>query len=501
MPYQVIYRPKGAPEERLLLVGVFQDDLYAALRRKSWLVEQVLDGREALQEAARREYGVVLCSLRMDGAWGLDVLEAILKADPLTPVLISTHERNPRIVVEAMRRGAFDYVVEPYADLAYVLDALARAVRHRAALRRGRALREELGRGTGPLFAELLGRSDALRELCERVRQVAPAPAPVLLEGESGAGKELVARALHQGGTRRHGPFVAVHCGAISESLLESELFGHEKGAFTGAESTRVGVFEAARGGTLFLDEIGHTSPACQTKLLRVLESNAIRRVGASRELGVDVRVLSATNAPLAGLVAAGRFRQDLFYRLNVITLRVPSLRERREDIPLLSHAFAERFAQEAGKPFAAFTDAALAALAAHPFPGNVRELRNAIERAVVFSRGPVIGSADLPESFRNPLPRPGAEEEYAGGVDSRGALSEMAAREANRVLSGVPAAPSLETCLAQIEKSCIERALLLSGGNRSRAAKLLKLKRTTLLQKMARLDLGGSKVPRRRRS
>ena len=299
MPLTLLHRPKGTPEERLLLIGGFGPEFCDTLKQTRWLVEEVLDGGEALAQAARLEYGVVLCSLRMTGAWGLDVLDAILKADPLTPVIMSTHERSPKVIVEAMQRGAFDYVTEPYEDNAHVVNVLRRAVKRRAALRRAQALHAELGSAGGAPLDELIGRSPAMRELCARIRQVAPAQSPVLIEGESGSGKELVARAIHQCSPRRHGPFVEVHCGAIPETLLESELFGHEKGAFTGAESTRIGVFEAAHGGTLFLDEIGLTSPNCQAKLLRALEAGAIRRVGASRELSVDARVLSATNEPL----------------------------------------------------------------------------------------------------------------------------------------------------------------------------------------------------------
>lgn len=489
MPVKVIHKPKARDAERVLLIGGFQEDFYAPLRETAWHVEEIVDGREALEHAARREYGVVVCSLRMEGAWGMDVLDAILKADPRTPVIMSTHEQSPKIVVEAMQRGAFDYVIEPYADIPYVLRVIERAVRRRGALRQGRVLRETLKASDASFLDELVGRSPALRELCERIRQVAPAQAPVLVEGESGAGKELVARAVHKGSARRHGPFIAVHCGAIPESLLESELFGHEKGAFTGADATRVGVFEAANGGTLFLDEIGLTSPACQARLLRVLESGAIRRVGANREFPVDVRVVSATNEPLAGLVDAKRFRQDLFFRLNVVSLRVPALRERREDIPLLCHFFAEKSAAEAGKPFEAFSLAALDALQAYAFPGNVRELRNVVERAVVFSRGPVIGTPELPEQIRNLAAR--APE--AGGESP---ASLLTARDAYLALNSGKDGPSLDERLLAIERTLIEEALGICDGNRSRAAKLLKINRTTLLQKMARLKLDVRPMP-----
>ena len=284
MPYQILHDPGPKARERLLLIGGFDQAFYAALKKSDLLVEEVLDGKEALECAAQRQYGVVICSLRMAGVWGLDVLDAILRSDRLTPVIMSTALQDPKVVVEAMQRGAFDYIIEPYRDLPAVLRTIERAVRRRATLREGRALRDALA-GETRFFKELVGRSAALRELCERIRQAAPMPSPVLIEGESGTGKELVARAIHQASLRAGGAFVALHCGAIPENLLESELFGHEKGAFTGADSTHVGVFEEAHGGTLFLDEIGLMSRPCQGSLLRVLENGLLRRVGASREL------------------------------------------------------------------------------------------------------------------------------------------------------------------------------------------------------------------------
>ena len=477
MPYVVIHRPKS-PRERLLLIGGFTEDFYDRLRKTDFFVEEVFDGKEALDCAAQREYGVVICSLRMDGAWGLDVLDAIIKADPLTPVIMSTHEQSPRIVVEAMQRRAFDYLVEPYQDMDAVMATIERAVRRRAALREGRAVRDVLASGHARFFEALVGKSAALRELCERIRQVAPAHSPVLLEGESGTGKELAARAVHVASNRRSGPFVAVHCGAIPENLLESELFGHEKGAFTGADSTRVGVFEEAHGGTLFLDEIGLTSRACQARLLRVLESGAIRRVGASREFNVDVRIVAATNEPLEQLAAAKTFRQDLLYRLNVVTLRLPPLRERPDDIPLLCYHFAERFAREAGKPFEAFSPEALETLSRHAFPGNIRELRNIVDRAVVFSRGPVIGVSDLPESVRSAPTTHDSSLNRAGNIV--------------RAVEDLPDA-GLDARLRSIEKSLIENALLRVGGNRSRAAKILKINRTTLIEKISRLNIAAT--------
>jgi DNA-binding NtrC family response regulator len=483
MSYVVLHRPpspKGAFRERLLLIGGFQPEFYEALKKTDLFVEEVLDGAEALACAAQREYGVVVCSLRMAGAWGLDVLDAILKADPSTPVIMSTAEQSPQVVVEAMRRGAFDYVIEPYVDLPGILRVIDRAVARRLALRDGKRLRDMLAGKEVRFFEDLVGNSTPLRELCEQVRQVAPTLSPVLIEGPSGSGKELIARAIHGAGARRGQAFISVNCGAIPENLLESELFGHEKGAFTGADSTRVGLFEEAHGGTLFLDEIGLMSPPCQGKLLRVLEGGVIRRVGASREFQVDVRVVAATNEPLHELAAQKRFREDLFYRLNVVALRVPSLAERREDVPLLSYHLAERFSKAAKKPFEAFSPKALAALSAYQFPGNVRELRNIVERAVVFSRGPVIGLQDLPEQIRRlaELPESAVASEAA-----------TAARDAH-VLNASAHDMGLDERLRRIELELIKDALRRAKGNHSQAAKLLQIKRTTLLQKLARLGL-----------
>jgi DNA-binding NtrC family response regulator len=488
MPYVIFHQPKK-PRERLLLIGGFQPDLYEALKKTDLLVEEVLDGKEALDCAAQRQYGVVVCSLRMAGAWGLDVMDAILKADPWTQIIMSTAEQSPQVVAEAMRRGAFDYLIEPYQDIPDVLRVIDRAVLRRATLREGRKIRESLAGGEARFFEELVGRSQLLRELCEQIRQVAPAHSPVLIEGPSGSGKELVARAIHGASLRRGRPFISVNCGAITENLLESELFGHEKGAFTGADSTRVGLFEEAHGGTLFLDEIGLTSPSCQGKLLRVLENGLIRRVGASRELQTDVRVVAATNVSLQQMVEVKKFREDLFYRLNVVALRVPSLAERREDIPLLSYHLAERFAGAAKKPFEAFSQAALNALSAYSFPGNVRELRNIVERAAVFSRGPLIGLQDLPEHIRR-LANTSVPAETVASDDAR------AARDAF-MLAGIDGNLSLDERLSKIEKALIKDALNKSRGNRSKAARLLKINRTTLLQKMLRLGLT-EKVARR---
>ncbi|HYF51170.1 MAG TPA: sigma-54 dependent transcriptional regulator [Planctomycetota bacterium] len=487
MPLSVVHRPKS-PKECVLLLGGFTESFYNLLKTKPWTVEEVIHGGESMKIAPEHPAGVIVCSLRMEGAWGLDVLDAILKADPLKPVIISTHERDPRVVVDSMQRGAFDYVTEPYESDEAVVSIIERAVSRRAALRDARSQREALKQRPGALSG-LIGSSAALKQLCDEIRQVAPTPTPVLIEGPSGSGKELVARALHDASRRAGQPFVAVNCGAIAENLLESELFGHEKGAFTGADSTRVGLFEEANGGTLFLDEIGLMSSACQGKLLRTLETGNVRRVGASREFKVDVRVVAATNEPLSGLVQHKRFREDLFYRLNVVTLRVPPLSDRREDIASLSYHFALRFAQASGKAFEAFTPEALDALQAYSFPGNVRELRNIVERAVVFSRGPVISAHDLPETIRPRNDKP--QDEISADARLAHLLTELMRQEAD----------GLDEQLEQIERALILQALKNTDGNRSEAARRLKIQRTTLLQKMERLGLANWPETKKSRS
>lgn len=355
-------------------------------------------------------------------------------------------------MAEAMRRGATDYLLKPI-NLDELGNRVARALRERDMEAENRRLREQLDERFG--LEHIIGRSPPMQEVFDTLRQIAPSRATVLVEGESGTGKELAARALHRLSPRRDGPFVAVHCAALSETLLESELFGHEKGAFTGATERRPGRFERADGGTLFLDEISEIETSVQVKILRVLEERCFERVGGTETVSVDVRLVAATNRNLAQLVEDGRFREDLFYRLNVVVLRMPPLRERPEDIPLLVHHFVERLAEENDKTVAGVTGEAMDLLGSYRWPGNVRELRNAVERMVVLSRGGKLTVRDVPGPIR----------EAAG--------------------SGTPGAAGARLTLDEAERQMIERALRAQNGNRTRAAEQLGISRRTLHRKL----------------
>jgi DNA-binding NtrC family response regulator len=341
---------------------------------------------------------LVILDLVMPGRSGLELLSELRKRGIDAPVVVLTATKTVATAVEAMKRGAADYVTKPFE-----VDALRIKVRRLleqgALAREVVRLRDEVARRDrlGPI----LGRSSAMQELFRGIERVAPSRASVLIRGESGTGKELVARALHECGPRRDGPFVALNCAAIPETLLESELFGHERGAFTGATSQRIGRFEAAHGGTLFLDEIGEIPPNLQAKLLRVLQDRTVERLGGGTPIEVDVRIVAATNRDLEASVRQRTFRDDLYFRLNVVPLVLPPLRARREDVPLLVANVLERIAKETGRPAPRISDAAREALQQYGWPGNVRELENAIERAATFAEGDELGLEDLPEAVR----------------------------------------------------------------------------------------------------
>ncbi|HYO56595.1 sigma-54 dependent transcriptional regulator [Archangium sp.] len=357
-----------------------------------YTVDVATSGQEALAVVHGRVLDAVVCDLRMEQVDGFDVLVAVRKVDPALPVLIMTAFGGVENAVEAMRRGATHYFTKPFR-LDEVLLYVQRAIAERRLREENRALRQAVGDRSA--YAALVGRSAPMRALYELIERVAHSHAPVLVRGESGSGKELVARALHFEGPRKDGPFVAVNCTAIPNALLESELFGHVKGSFSGATTPRRGLFLEADGGTLFLDEIGDMAPELQAKLLRVLEDGEVRAVGADASRKVDVRVVAATHQELEARVREGRFRQDLFYRLNVVPLHVPPLRERREDIPLLmEHFVAQSRKRNPRARLAGFTPEALAALASAAWPGNVRELENLVERLAVVT---VRETVDLP--------------------------------------------------------------------------------------------------------
>jgi DNA-binding NtrC family response regulator len=408
---------------------------------------------------------VLLTDLRLTGGTeGLDLLSRA-QSLPRPPVMVlMTAYGSEKVAVQAMKRGAYDYITKPL-DLEKLDAVLTRALHSRRVETENRQLREELDKKFG--LEKIIGNSPGMVEIYDRIRQVAPTRATVLIEGESGTGKELVAQSLHMLSTRRQAHFVAVHCAALSPQLLESELFGHEKGAFTGAMERRVGRFEEANHGTIFLDEIGEIDAATQVKLLRVLGEGVVQRVGSNQTIKVDARVVAATNKNLETLVREGKFREDLFYRLDVVPIHLPPLRDRREDIPLLVDAFLKEFARANQRPVTGFSADAQEALQKYAWPGNVRQLRATIERAVVLCRGERIGLRDLPPDVQG---RP-----TSGGTGSAGGEGNSTSGNLN---------------LEEMEKSFIQRALKLTEGNVTEAAKLLGISRRTLHRKIKTYNL-----------
>ncbi len=415
-------------------------------------------GKEALQRLAEGDYAAVLTDLRMKEMQGIELLGEIRRLYPDTGVILMTAFGSVETAVEAMKHGASDYLVKPVKtdELVRVVERVLRE----AALRREIArLRREVHKEYS--FHQILGKSKPMQEVFDLIRRVADSPTNVLITGESGTGKELVAKAIHYNSDRRLAPFVPVNCAAIPEALLESELFGHVKGAFTDAKLDKRGLFEEAHTGTLFLDEISELPIILQAKLLRAIQEREIRRVGATRPTAVDVRIIAATNLDLAEEVKAKRFREDLYYRLNVIEVRLPPLRERREDIPLLVDAFLKKCAEARAKQVKGVNEAALALLVDYAWPGNVRELENVIERAVTLSRGEKIVPEDLPPAIR-------------GARGDRRILDEAAERT-------LP--------LEEVEKEYILRILEKTGGNKYQAAHILGIDRKTLYRKLGEIE------------
>jgi DNA-binding NtrC family response regulator len=432
------------------------------LRREGYEVVLCERGADALAALERGAFDFVLTDLALgEGPSGLDVLRLARERQPETPVVMITAHGSEKIAVEAMKLGALDYVPKPF-DNDEIRLVVRRALERTQLARENRLLRERVEREFG--MGALVGRGPAMRAVFETIRKVAETDLTVLIRGESGTGKELVAQALHEASARRGGPFVAVNCAAISRELVESELFGHEKGAFTGAEARRIGRFEAAHGGTIFLDEIGDMAPDTQAKVLRVLQERSFERVGGVKPIAVDVRVVAATHRDLEKDVAARRFREDLYYRLKVVEIRLPPLRERPEDLPALAERFLAQLAERLGRPRKHLAPAALAALARHPWPGNARELRNVIEQSAVLAAGEEIGAADLHLG-------PGAP------------LAESASGER-------PFAEAKRAAVEGFEREFLLRALRANGGNVSRTAEAIGMVRQSLQQKIRELGL-----------
>jgi DNA-binding NtrC family response regulator len=429
-------------------------------------VVQAANGEEAIERLAEFAFDVVITDLRLPGIDGSKVLEAAIARYPDIIGIVVTGYGTVKDAVEAIKRGATDFVTKPF-QFDELLHALDSALEQRRLRSENAYLRSQLERRYS--FTGIIGRSRPMRDLFQLLETVSGTSSTILVTGETGTGKELVARAIHHNSPRRNGQFVAINCSAIPETLLEAELFGHVRGAFTGAVGTRVGRFELAHKGTLLLDEVGTMGGPLQMKLLRALQEREVERVGDSRPIKVDVRVIAATNSDLARLVAEGKFREDLYYRLNVIPVRLPPLRDRREDIPLLVQHFLDRFCRELSPPRPPMTvsQQAMRRLMAYGWPGNVRQLENALERAVALGAGRAqIELADLPPDVQELGPSP---------TSAAFALPE----------DGI----DLQEYVLDIERELIHQSLERVGGNKGRAAQLLNLKRTTLVEKLKRLN------------
>jgi DNA-binding NtrC family response regulator len=429
-----------------MLGDVLGDAGYQTLRAHS--------GVEAMQVVAREHPDLLISDLRMSGMSGHQLQRELKTVAPDLPVVIITAFGSIETAVESMRLGAFDYITKPFSNDELLL-VVERALDDRRLRREVLRLRDELAQRYG--FDTIMTRSEKMRAQLEVLKHVADTTATVLITGESGVGKDLFARALHYHSPRHAGPFVAINCAAIPDNLLESELFGYERGAFTDARQAKQGLFQSAHGGTLFLDEIGEMPPALQVKLLRVIEDHQVRPIGATRETPVDVRIVAATNTKLEDAIAAGRFRPDLFYRIATVTIAIPPLRERPEDIALLARHFTARAAAESGRPTLQIDDEAMACLARHSWPGNVRELQNAIQHAAILCRGDRITHADLP-------PR------ISGAAFSRVNLD---------------GAVAIGLTLEDLEHAYIRATLASVDGNKSEAAAILGIDRKTLYRKL----------------
>ncbi|NQT83028.1 sigma-54-dependent Fis family transcriptional regulator [bacterium] len=443
-----------------------REGLRRGLEPLGYEVRLAADASEAIETLKSGVIDLMLTDLRMPGMDGLELIKVAQRISPDTQIIMLTAYPDHKTAVEAMRHGAYDYLEKPYQ-----LDVVESRVRHALASARLRAenvmLRERLQKNYG--FENILGNSAAMKRVFETVRQVAPTKANVLIVGDSGTGKELIANAIHNISPRKDKPFIAVHCAALSKSLLESELFGHEKGAFTGAIASKPGRFERADGGTLFLDEVGEIDLDIQVKLLRFLEEWEFERVGGVKTIKVDVRLITATNRDPTKLVEAGRFREDLYYRLNVVTINVPPLRERKEDIPIMVSAFLAEFSLENKKDATSISPDVLEALVAYDWPGNVRELRNVVESLVVLCPGDTIVFGQLPQTVKGTL---------------RGKQVVVPGQEMGEV-PGRQIVLAAGTSLRDAEKRLIQETLRNNDNNISKAARILNISRRTLHRKL----------------
>jgi nitrogen regulation protein NR(I) len=473
--------------DKLLLIDDEADVQYSFRRifdRPDIGLTTAASGEEGLKLVPRLKPDLVIMDIRMGGINGLETLRRLRQLDAKLPVIMMTAYGTTQTAIEAMKLGAFDYLLKPF-DVPKLKQIVA------GALKAARDMRQVVS--YQPLLEcedyeqGIIGRSDAMQTVFKTIGQLANSDATVLITGESGTGKELVARAIYHHSRRSEKPFLAINCAAIPETLLESELFGHEKGSFTGASAQRIGKFEQCNGGTVFLDEIGDMSPATQTKILRVLQSGTFERVGGNQVIRVDIRIVAATNIPLEQAVAARRFREDLFYRLNVVRIQLPPLRERRQDIPLLVNYFLRKHAHRAAHPPQSVSSEVLAAFDAYPWPGNVRELENVVQRAGVLAKSDLLVLTDLPPELQGheaptvqPVTAPSAAQPVASAATSSKDPAELA-----RALFVWARSDSSRRIIPTVERELIIQAMTETGGNQVQAARLLGITRATLRKRL----------------
>ena len=466
-----------SPPARILVVEddtAMRDLLKEALSDGGYAVEGAAGGRAGVERIRQGGVDLVVSDVKMPDMDGLDMLREIKAVTPSPHVITITAFGSIDTAIRAVKLGAFDYITKPF-EIDQLLLSVEKALSERALRSEVARLRDEVERSYG--FDNIIGRSPLMQEIFGMIRRLAGSSASVLVTGDSGTGKELVARSLHFNSPRKNRPFVPINCAAIPDALLESELFGYKRGAFTDARTDRAGLFVEADGGTVFLDEIAELSPALQAKLLRVLQEGEVRPLGAARSQKVDVRIVAATNKDLEENLASGAFRQDLFYRLNVIHIHLPALRDRADDVLPLAEHFLIRSAAKAGKDVRAFHEAAKKALLAYGWPGNVRELENVVERAVALVEGPLVRLDDLP-----PLPSASARDRRAAEAPSTEGEPDPFAAALARGLT-----------LAQLERDYIMKVLSAEGGNKTRAAQRLGLDRKTLYRKLEEYNASGA--------
>ncbi len=475
---------------RILIVDddpIVADSLAEFLSAEGYATATAGDGREALDlldsSTNGQGFAIVITDLNMPRCNGVELLKAVRRDHPSVVPIVITGFGKIESAVEAVKLGAVDYLTKPIVDDELRL-AVGKAVNQQALVAENQTLKSQLSERYG--LGSLVGADYRMQKVYDLIEAVAPSKSTVLITGESGTGKTMVARAIHTLSPRRAGPFVTFSCGAIPETLLESELFGHVKGAFTGADTDKPGKCLAAQGGTLFIDEINSATPALQIKLLRVLQEKQFEPVGSTQTVSVDVRFVLATNRGLAELVESGDFREDLYYRINVVNLQVPPLRDRPGDVPLLAEHFLAKYCKEMNRD-RRLSDDAVAALRAHTWPGNVRELENAIERAVLLSRGPMIGPDDLPEAVLGQAPRPLSPDHarHADRIDP----NHSARIHIPALADGWTPTP-LDTALREPERQIILAALEANGWNRQKTARQLNINRTTLYKKIKQFGL-----------